>query len=381
MLSPFDSNALSSQNSGPRSTSAQPAREASAEHTSSAIRKSTGTSNDRRLVDDDDEGSSSEEDDSSDDSSDDETSDTETDDSPAKVSAAKKAVKSLLESTEETEKPKHAHKVQSLLDVAIPGAVPPPSMAEYAAYKRRIIHPNTAFDNDGPEDAPYTANTEEFLDAKRAANLPLEISTVHSNLGSKRMIRTMSRGENIPSLTDPEAKRPKTFLLGTDLSPESAHALEWTIGTVLRDSNVLYVVCANEDEIANGTSNNVTPQQQEDDRMEAMTQLTTLISKLLKMTRLQVHVIIEVIHCKSPKHLLTALIDYVNPTMVILGSRGRSAIKGVLLGSFSNYIVERSSVPVMVARRKLQKTKHKDLNVRLANNLRAHTGLEHAIVD
>ncbi|KAF5098901.1 hypothetical protein D0Z03_001120 [Geotrichum reessii] len=381
MLSPLDSSTLSPQTSAPRSTSAQPARDTSAERSSSVIRESTGTSSDRRLVDDDEDGTSSEEEDSSDDSSDEEDSDTETQSSPVKVSAAKKAVKSLLESAAEEERPKQAHKVQSLLDVPIPGAVPPPSMAEYAAYKRRIIHPNTAFDNDGPDGAPYTATTEEFLDAKHAAKLPFEISTVHSNLSSKRMIRTMSRGDNIPSLTDPDAKRPKTFVLGTDLSPESAHALEWTIGTVLRDTNLLYVVCAYEDEIANGTSNNITPQQQEEDRMEAMTELTTLISKLLKKTRLQVQVIIEIIHCKSPKHLLTAVIDYVDPTMVILGSRGRSALKGVLLGSFSNYIVERSSVPVMVARRKLQKTKHKDLNVRLANNLRAHTGLEHAIVD
>lgn len=78
-----------------------------------------------------------------------------------------------------------------------------------------------------------------------------------------------------------------------------------------------------------------------------------------------------------------AVIDHVMPTMVILGSRGRSALKGVLLGSFSNYIVEHSAVPVMVARRKLHKTKHKDLNVRLANNLRqqAHGGLSSAIVD
>jgi len=38
--------------------------------------------------------------------------------------------------------------------------------------------------------------------------------------------------------------------------------------------------------------------------------------------------------------------------MAILGSRGRSALKGVLLGSFSNYIVTKSSVPVMVARRR-----------------------------
>lgn len=337
---------------------------------------SSPTSESRRLVDEDESSSSDDDDDADDSSSDDD--DDSGDETEVKIVKPKPI--SLLDPPPKAEPPK-VNKVKSLLDdVLPPGAVPPPSMSEYAAYKRRIIHPSTAFDNDVLEDTPYTSDTEELRDARHAAKLPLEISTVHSSLGSKRMIRTMSRGENIPSLTDPNVKRPKTFVLGTDLSPEAAHALEWTVGTVLRDNNVLYVVCANEDGLANGTFD-VTPQQQEDERMDAMTELTNMISKLLKRTRLQVHVIIEVIHCKSPKHLLTAVIDYVNPTMVILGSRGRGAIKGVLLGSFSNYVVERSSVPVMVARRKLQKTKHKDLNVRLANNLRPSGGLSMAKVD
>lgn len=343
---------------------------------------SSPTSESRRLVDEDESSSS---DDSTGTSSDDSDSDDDSGDESQAVKDAKTQaiIKSLLTPAPKPAEPEPEakFKVKSLLDVDLPpGAVPPPSMAEYAAYKRRIIHPNTAFDNNMLEDTPYTSDTEELLDARRAAKLPFDISTVHSSLGSKRMVRTMSRGENIPSLTDPNVKRPKTFVLGTDLSPEAAHALEWTIGTVLRDSNVLYVVCAFEDEVLNGTANS-TPQQQEDERMQAMNELTTLISKLLKRTRLQVHVIIEVIHCKSPKHLLTAVIDYVNPTMVVLGSRGRSALKGVLLGSFSNYVVERSSVPVMVARRKLQKTKHKDFAVRLANNLRPAGGLSTAKVD
>jgi hypothetical protein len=44
----------------------------------------------------------------------------------------------------------------------------------------------------------------------------------------------------------------------------------------------------------------------------------------------------------------------------------------VILGSFSNYLVTKSSVPVMVARKKLRKhTKYKRPSVRLANNLTA----------
>merc|ERR1712000_727210 len=74
--------------------------------------------------------------------------------------------------------------------------------------------------------------------------------------------------------------------------------------------------------------------------------------------------------CKSPKHLITEIIDFISPTMVILGSRGQSQLKGVILGSFSNYLVTKSSVPVMVARKRLRKhTKYKRPAIRLANNL------------
>lgn len=47
----------------------------------------------------------------------------------------------------------------------------------------------------------------------------------------------------------------------------------------------------------------------------------------------------------------------------------------VILGSFSNYLVTKSSVPVMVARKRLRKhTKYKRPSVRLANNLTGMSG-------
>ena len=84
--------------------------------------------------------------------------------------------------------------------------------------------------------------------------------------------------------------------------------------------------------------------------------------------------------------------------MVILGSRGRSAVKNILLGSFSTYLVAKSSCPVMVARKKLKKSRKKGVSAhslsnaaqggltgmsniqvaRMANNLNL---LERAIVD
>jgi hypothetical protein len=76
-------------------------------------------------------------------------------------------------------------------------------------------------------------------------------------------------------------------------------------------------------------------------------------------------------HPFTPR-LTHSQIDELDPTLVVLGSRGRSALKGVLLGSFSNYLLSKSSVPVMVARKKLKKHVKKpggQSGVRLSNNL------------
>jgi nucleotide-binding universal stress UspA family protein len=238
-------------------------------------------------------------------------------------------------------------------------------------YLRKVIHPTTAFDD---KEAPYTSDTEELADAKHAALLEIEISQIQSNNNTKRMLRTMERGD-VPPLAELLGPPVKSYLVASDLSPEAAHALEWTIGTVIRDGNLLMIVCTFEDD---GSQNDLA---QESERLMAMDRLTQLTVKLLKRTRLQVHVVIEVLHCKIPRHVLTEIIDHVAPTLVILGSRGRSALKGILLGSFSNYVVEKSSVPVMVARRKLHKAKNKGLNVTLANNLRAHRSPEPIITE
>jgi nucleotide-binding universal stress UspA family protein len=121
----------------------------------------------------------------------------------------------------------------------------------------------------------------------------------------------------------------------------------------------------------------------EKERYQAAVEVSDRCVKLLRRTRLQVRIVVEVFHCKSPKHMITEVIDFLEPTLVILGSRGRSALKGVLLGSFSNYLVTKSSVPVMVARKRLRKhSKYKRKNLRLSNVLTNPTGkLANAKID
>ena len=55
------------------------------------------------------------------------------------------------------------------------------------------------------------------------------------------------------------------------------------------------------------------------------------VLNLLKLTKLQIHIVIEIIHHPIPRHLILEFIDNLQPTLVIVGSKGQSAIKGVLL--------------------------------------------------
>jgi Universal stress protein family len=59
--------------------------------------------------------------------------------------------------------------------------------------------------------------------------------------------------------------------------------------------------------------------------------------------------------------------------MVILGCRGRSALKNIVLGSFSTYLIAKSSCPVMVARKKLKKSRKKGVSTHCLSNV--HGGL------
>lgn len=341
------------------------------------------------------------------------------------------------------------YKVKSLLDPEI--TITSPTGLKSS---KPVVHPHTSFDQDTSGFAtPHDSDTEaDLTDIKRAQNLSLTMQPIKSTPLTSRCVRTIQRGDFAKVQSDARDmhRRTRKYLVATDLSGEAAHALEWTVGTVLRDGDtMLAIYCIDEDiGINNGEDAQIKQQvsaiaaaqqsarqsrtntplltashgpsplssgfrldagsraaspmgrdskgKAEQDRFRAVEDITDRVSELLRKTKLQVQVNIEVLHCKNPKHLICEVIDFVNPTLVILGSRGRSALKGyvfiypllvygrsadivysVILGSFSNYLVTKSSVPVMVVRKKLRKhakTK-RNLNIRLANNLTNPSGI------
>ena len=260
------------------------------------------------------------------------------------------------------------------------------------AKAKATVHPATSFEYPSRSGSHTPLDSEEeaeVSDIKRAQKLSFSMTPIMSHAEAHRAIRIVYRGEYTSIVQDAEDnhRRLRKYLVATDMSDESTHALEWAIGTVLRDGDTLVAIyCVDEETgivagdhqlvpddpkamkeqaaalnaVASGKAPagagsslfNVQHQpgplaramnlghasspapasrdrgKAEEERFRAVADITDRVTRLLRKTRLQVRVIVEVLHCKNPKHLITEVIDLVNPTLVILGSRGRSALKG-----------------------------------------------------
>lgn len=262
---------------------------------------------------------------------------------------------------------------------------------------RSGIHPNTSYDQYTLSANPSLIDSDEEADMDdimRAQKLSFTMTNILDNPEAHRSIRIIYRGEyhKIAQAAEEEHQRPRKYLVATDLSDESTHALEWAIGTVLRDGDTLIAIYCVDEETGIVTDNNHVPDDPKAmreqaaaintvanskttpapispvtdfqrkhlragsggtpgtspspsmrgdgnkaaaERHHAIQDMTTRVLRLLRKTKLQVRVIVEVLHCKNPRHLITEVIDLISPTLVVIGSRGRSALKGYV--SFASY--------------------------------------------
>ncbi|KAG7443093.1 uncharacterized protein BT62DRAFT_954022 [Guyanagaster necrorhizus] len=186
---------------------------------------------------------------------------------------------------------------------------------------------------------------------------------------------------------DPEAKldgrAPKRYVVASDMSEESRYALEWGIGTVIRDGDEMLIVTVVESEskvdpaIPNA-ADRPTKLRSQQERQALAYILARQATSLLQRTKLNVTVRCQAWHAKNSRHMLLDIVDHVEPIMMIVGSRGVGQLKGILLGSTSNYLIQKCSVPVMVARRRLKRPPRRSAH--LAKH-RAHVSLAEAGID
>ena len=230
--------------------------------------------------------------------------------------------------------------------------------------KRFVVRPNTNYDRNvsrGP--SPSTSDSEELNDIRRAQKLNINSSPINSSI-PHRVIQTIIRGDFAQMQREAEegTRRLRTYLVATDLSGEAAYALEWTIGTVLRDGDTLLAVYAVDEEVGTGKTGDCLPigegakamqdttavmekmtvasqkgplmltkanllsgsrkssaaastdsrsrSNAEQERAHAIETLSETCLRFLRKTKLQVRVAIEVIHCKSPKYMVTEAVRH-----------------------------------------------------------------------
>lgn len=289
----------------------------------------------------------------------------------------KRKPKSLLAAAEQERKDiAKAYTYSSLLSP--PVQVTSPSGEKVSNKARTGIHPTTSFDATISDvSTPYDSDHEEELnDIRRAQSMKIAVSPIHSTPAAHRCIRQITRGDFARFQEEAEQglRRQKMYLVATDLSDEAAYALEWTIGTVLRDGDTLLAVYAVDEEVGTGgeatgssletgqganvvrdmasavktLSNEVSlnlpgdsghspspfrssisinrdtesrvrgadgeldvskMDKAERERYFAVREVSDRCVSLLRKTRLQVRVVVEVFHCKSPKHMITEVVS------------------------------------------------------------------------
>jgi hypothetical protein len=225
---------------------------------------------------------------------------------------------------------------------------------------KTVIHPRTSYDIPTPyaqsaAGTPYGSEDEaEKEDVHRAQKLSISMSAIDNRVPN-RSIRTIVRGNyaSIQEEADGGRRRQRKYLVATDLSEESVYALEWTIGTVLREGDTMYAIYtihedgnpssvqvgegakaiqdaavvvgsqtreASQNRTILGRLGPVTASKSssadsrvsslaETERVRAVEAVSQTCVKLLRKTLLQVRIAVEVIHCKSPKLMITEAVS------------------------------------------------------------------------
>lgn len=167
--------------------------------------------------------------------------------------------------------------------------------------KIKRVFPSNNFDSEQPGSTDGGSGTDVPVnkedEARKAARLAIHEGTItHS---PDRTITTIFRGEYLKLEQLGEFKRQRKYLVSSDLSPQATYAMEWAIGTVLREGDTLWVTQAlgKDDEACD-----------EKDREHNCHALVEETKRLLKRTRLQVKIIVEIVAAKVPKHMITEMV-------------------------------------------------------------------------
>ncbi|KAI7827583.1 hypothetical protein BC939DRAFT_394739, partial [Gamsiella multidivaricata] len=153
-------------------------------------------------------------------------------------------------------------------------------------------------------------------------------------------------------------KKGRTFLVGTDLNDYSAHALQWVMENMVEDGDEIVALRVVPMELRDSLSKTGIPSfqgQESAARSEANKIMSSVREK--NVSGREISIVVECI-VGNVRDTIQHMIKLYQPDMLVVGTRGRSPVKGFLLGSVSRYCLHHSPVPVIVVRpeRKLNKS-------------------------
>ncbi|KAH7044281.1 hypothetical protein BKA57DRAFT_469163 [Linnemannia elongata] len=157
-------------------------------------------------------------------------------------------------------------------------------------------------------------------------------------------------------------RRSRTFLVGTDLNEYSSHALQWVMENMVEDGDEIVALRVVPIELRDSFAKSGIPsfQGQEVAARSEATKIMDMIREKNKSKPKQVNIVVEYV-VGAVRDTIQHMIKMYEPSMLVVGTRGRSSVKGFLLGSVSRYLLNHSPVPVTVVRpaSKLIKSKTK----------------------
>ncbi|KAI8384121.1 hypothetical protein BD560DRAFT_322225 [Blakeslea trispora] len=140
------------------------------------------------------------------------------------------------------------------------------------------------------------------------------------------------------SLGYKHTRRSRTFMVATDLADYSGHALDWTTDNIMDDFDEIVILrVVTLDIHASGAKKS------REDANQVMNHIMMTASHLEK----KISVIIEFVVGKVQDTIYHMLGMY-QPSLLVVGTRGLSGFKGMMLSSVSKYCLQHSPVPVTI---------------------------------
>ncbi|KAG2238002.1 hypothetical protein BDF21DRAFT_404495 [Thamnidium elegans] len=144
-------------------------------------------------------------------------------------------------------------------------------------------------------------------------------------------------------------RRSRTFMVATDLANYSDYALDWAIENLVDHGDEIIVLRVLTVDMSENRPNLKAMLRHEE--LQSKERASLVMSKIMAAggPDLKISAVIEFVIGKV-QETIQSMISVYQPSMLIVGTRGLSELKGMFINSVSKYCLQHSPVPVVVVR-------------------------------